>query len=158
MAQLELRVIKPKRFINPITMRTLIQQAYRDAAQDAKRDLEKTTATWDERVVFQVSTPPIGGATISTNSKTFNLVSEEGSPRHLIYPKRAGRLRFTVPFRAKTRPGVIGSSSGSKGTTVIKTNVVRHPGFQARRFYEAVARKHEQRLVRAVNAAIAREA
>lgn len=155
---LEIRVIKPKRFINPNTMRTLIQQAYRDVAQDAKRDLERTVATWDEVVTFQVSMPPLGGVTITSNSKTFEIVSEEGARSHYIYPRRARQLRFTVPFRAKTRPGVIGSSSGSKGSTVIKTNVVRHPGFQKRRFYETVARKHEMRLVRAVNAAIEREA
>lgn len=160
MPTLEIRVIKPKRFIDPVKMREAIAKVYDDVAEGAKADLERTTSTWSEKVDFEIFRPfgNNGGIYITTDSDLFELVSEKGAKRHTITPNVRGRLRYKIPFSPKTVPGVIASFRGSKGSVVVTARRVRHPGFRARKFISLVTRKWETGLARKVNDAIAREA
>ena len=46
----------------------------------------------------------------------------------------------------KTRVKTIGSTSGSKGNTVVAAKVVHHPGTDARDFDEIIQEKWQKRL------------
>lgn len=160
MPTLEIRVIKPRRFIDPAKMRAAIEKAYNEVAEGAKADLEKTTATWDHGVKFEIFRPfgASGGIYVTTDSDLYELVSERGARPHTIVPRALKRLRYRKPFKAKTIPGVIASYRGGKGNIIVSARRVHHPGFKARRFISLVTKKWEGGLARKVNSAIAAEA
>lgn len=90
---------------------------------------------------------------IGTDSEQYARVTEGTKPQ-TIRPKRRKFLRFTVPFGPKTQPGVIGSTSGSRGGTVVFARVVNHPGIKARKFEDAIAEEAEGYLAQDVQQAI----
>jgi len=135
------------------------------------RDLfEKTTEGWSNTMnpssgfdEVRWNTTFNFGQTVSsvkvfTYSKKYAIVNE-GSPRHPIVPRRARMLKFRTGYRAATRPKVIGSRAPSRFGEFASTPIVPdHPGFEARKFDEAIADEYaptfEKDIQDAIDAAV----
>lgn len=126
---------------------TLIQ-----TAQDAQKDLQSTTATWKRKVPF-VITPIPDGLQVSTDDEVYGYV-DQGTPPHIIVPKRGKVLVFGPGARAKTTPRVIGSTAGAKGGAPVKVRVVHHPGTEAREFSETLQEKYDDELPKRIDVAL----
>lgn len=72
-------------------------------------------------------------------SDVWNLLNE-GSPAHIIRPRRKF-ISFRTGYRSSTRPGVIRSRRKFRSGKLITSNIVRHPGFEARKFTEMIAQE-----------------
>lgn len=115
-----------------------------DAAKEALKDFEATTATWEHKPAFTMK--KFGdGYEIGTRDEIYGYV-DLGTRPHIIRPRRAKRLRFSPGSRAKTSPGRIGSSSGKGGSGAVFAKQVNHPGNKPRGFSKLIKRKWESRL------------
>ena len=94
---------------------------------------------------------------VGTNSKIYEYV-DKGTKPHIIRPKRAQFLRFQTGYRAKTTPGIIGSSSGGRSGDIVYSQGVRHPGTKARKFSEIINKKYERKFKDEMHAAMRRAA
>jgi hypothetical protein len=101
------------------------------------KDFQKTTATWEHKVVFEKIISLVGGPQllVGTDDKIYRYVND-GTPPHYIGPKLAGgMLVFKTGYKAKTTVGVIGSVAGGKfGTYTRRKEIPEHPGNEARKF------------------------
>lgn len=126
------------------------------AALAVKRDYEATTRTWERRPTFSIERTK-DAVTVGTDSKTYQGM-DDGVPAHPIVHRRSPVLRFQRDYTAKTQPGVIGSKKGGKSGDIWVAKQVFHPGIHARKFTDAIQKKHEQKFYRggdkAVDAAI----
>lgn len=162
MAAFQIRVIKPSKFADPRKMREVIKQAYQDAGEGVKKDIEEATKTWKSPVSVDVRYPPIGGAIVTVTSPVFELV-DKGVKPHTIRPK-SGRggggpgavrvLRFLKNYKSKSSPGKLTATQGGPSGDVVVAREVRHPGFKGRKFMLTAQKKWERILVRQVNAGI----
>jgi hypothetical protein len=109
-------------------------------------DFESTTGTWKHNVHFTLGRPSPYERECATNDAIYGYV-DGGTKPHLIRPRRARRLRFKTGYRAKTTPGVIGSTGGGASGPVVYARAVRHPGTKARKFADAIAKKAEKMLL-----------
>ena len=135
-----LKVIIPKDLaFDPQRMERTINNGLDGAAKAAQVDFNVTTQTWDHDVEFTIEEAP-GERIISTDDEIYGYVND-GTPAHIIEAKNGKSLAFGVPHKAKTAVRVIGSSAGSRGTTIVKRKRVRHPGTDAREFDETIAQK-----------------
>lgn len=124
-------------------------------AQTVRRDFEATTRTWDRDVKFYIEYTADGIA-VGTDDKIYALV-EAGSPMHDIPTKTAPMLIFPANYKAKTSPGVIGSSRGGKYGKIRKAKIIyNHPGFQARRFVDAIRIKNDPKFFSDADEALSR--
>jgi len=73
----------------------------------------------------------------------------------MIRPVVSKRLVFPNKYKAKTSPGVIGSTSGGKSGTIVTATSVRHPGFQARKFVDAIKKKNDLEFYNGADKAVA---
>ena len=81
------------------------------------------------------------------NAKQYAIVNN-GSPPHLITPRRAGYLRFRSGYIAGTVPKSLHSKAFIRyGPYVTVMNGVNHPGFEAREFDQTVADEHYDQFV-----------
>jgi len=110
------------------------------SAKAVKVDFEVTTQTWSHRVAFSVTSPRSYVRQIATDDAVYAMLNK-GTKPHVIRPRASKVLRFTGPFRAKSRPGYIGSNKGSQGTSETFTKHVNHPGTTARRWSKVIADK-----------------
>lgn len=136
-------VILPKSVFDVNKFSSLYKNHMRMIGLRVQGDFNLTTKTWKHKPKFTVKRDT-DSVTISTDDDIYALV-EAGSPRHPIFPRRARRLVFPNKYKAKTTPGIIGSKSGGKsGTVVIATKIPDHPGFQARKFVNAIKEKNDK--------------
>lgn len=123
-----------------------LDAAFQEAADEVQEEFGKTVATWKMDVVFQISYPNSETAIIKPASgepaKIYGYV-DRGTPPHIIRAKRAKALRFSTSFGPKTSPKFIGSTKGYRGTDVVFTKEVNHPGIEARKFSITIAKKWE---------------
>lgn len=115
----------------------------------AQKDFKKTTRTWETEVVFLVSLARKKGDNIEGSVTTTNDVYRyvtRGTKPHVIRPKNAGILRFRSGYRAKTKPGFLGSSRGGESGEAVFSDEVHHPGTEARRFEEEISARHQTTL------------
>lgn len=139
----KLEVILPKKnLLTAQQMARAVENALNQSAKAVQVDFEVTTQTWEHKPDFKIQSSP-GERTISTTDEIYGYVTG-GTKPHVITPKNAKVLVFGAPSRAKTTPGVIGSGSGSKGSQIIHTKRVHHPGTQAREFEQTIAKKWEK--------------
>lgn len=124
-----------------------------EAAAGALRDFQSTTATWQHKPGFAVEAPSPDGRLVGTDDEIYGYVNG-GTRAHTIRPRKK-RLRFPSKFRAKTRPGALRSTRGSRGGPVVFARAVRHPGTKARHFDEAIAAKWQRRIPGLIRQAIA---
>lgn len=126
----------------------LIETAMKEEADLVYRDYQKTVATWRGKPDFLVVKNPEFGYDVYTNNPIYGYL-DEGTEAHVIRAKNYPTLRFPTapPFRAKSKPKVIGSSGGTQPTTGFRSPVeVNHPGIQAREWTKLILAKSRKRL------------
>jgi len=127
-----------------------------------KKDYALTTATWSEPVKFEALeafSPDGPTVLVGTDNKIFGYVDEGTGlygKKHAKYriPKlgntKAKMLVFYTGGSAKTKPNIIGSGSGSKGTVKNVRKTVWHPGIKPRNFTKILQKKHQPAFKKAM--------
>ena len=122
----------PKKLADTEKVKQAFEEAMEELSHEALSQFEKTTATWEHKPVFIVRVNR-GNRSITTNSKIYGYI-DTGTRAHPITPRGSWPLAFTVGGSAKTRPRVISSSPGKRGTVWVATRAVAHPGTEPREF------------------------
>lgn len=144
---IKIAAIKPSaKAINFTRFSEAAKLGMKDAADDAVKDMEKTTATWSSQPNWS-SKEQRDGYLIGTDNKIWNFL-DKGTRAHRIIARRAKRLRFSSGFRAKTRPGFVGSQSGGATGGPVFAQSVQHPGTVARNWSKLIASKYKVQLSR----------
>lgn len=160
MAFLTIKPIIPKDVFGDTKKITrAVETTFNNAARAVKADFGVTTRTWKNRPEFKIDKGP-GFREVYTESEIYAYV-DEGTPPHTIRPRPSNkyhRLFWNYPFRAKTRPGWIGSNKGRVGSNLAVARQVRHPGTKARNFTQTIYDKWDKELPvllqRAINAEV----
>lgn len=124
--------------------RRVITAALDVTAKGVLADFERTTATWNTKPGFDISDDGEFGRVIGTDDENYQRV-DEGTRPHVIVA-RGKALAFAPGGSAKSRPRVIGSGSGGKGSGVVFTKRVNHPGTDGRAFADTIGEKWEPLL------------
>jgi hypothetical protein len=149
-------IIPQKLVIDPARLIRAIDNSLDMRAEDVRIDFQVTTQTWNKKPTFIIASKP-GERRIYTSNAIYLFVSG-GTKPHLIKPRNAPALAFfRTGFKPKTRVGYIGSNKGSVANKdFTKTQVVHHPGNDARDFDKVIAKKWKvlfpRLLQRAINA------
>lgn len=120
----------------------------RDMGERIREEFEDTTKTWEHQPTWEPKTtiPVISADAIQVTTETgdsrYRWVSE-GTQSHPIYPRNAKVLAFPGTFIPKTSPGIIGSGVGMSGPVDQVRNWVAHPGVEARKFAETIAKNNK---------------
>lgn len=150
--------ITPK-LLNVRAMKAELERELGATGEFMRRDFEKTTASWKHKPVFVVivEAGPPAVVIVVTEDEIYGWV-DRGTPEHIILPKRAKNLKFSSGYRAKTTPGVIGSSAGGPfGPSVFSKGVI-HPGTKARNFSKEIAKIWEPKFKARMSTAMGRAA
>lgn len=142
------------------TMEREIKSALDKLAKDVKKTFEGTTSTWQTDVKFDTKVTMSGSNAsieVSTDNKIYGYVNE-GTPAHIIRPRRARMLAFQTGYRAKTRPRSIASGPGGASGPMAYANVVHHPGTKAREFTKYVSVRYLDVLPVVIQQAITKAA
>jgi len=121
-----------------------LDEGVRELAEEAIGLYQKTTETWKHKPAFETQHRSTGRWTVGTDDKIFGWV-DKGTRPHIITARNVPLLRFTVPFRAKTKPGYLTSYAGSRGSQWVSKHSVRHPGTKARHFSRTIHARVQQR-------------
>ena len=151
-----IRTKSPKSQYNPESMKRQIRSELNRIAAQAKRDLQKTVATWDNKPIFTVQTSTKGGdlvVSVETQDRVYGFITLGTAP-HAIQAKNAPALRFRTGYRAKTRPNSLDSSDGGSFGGFIRKVRVMHPGTQARNFHKLIGQRLQKNLQQSLNAVI----
>jgi hypothetical protein len=146
MAAVKMRSIKIRGdMIDTRKLRRAIDNALDGAAKAVKIDLSVTTQTWRNRPTFTIEKDG-DSRTVATDDEVYGYV-DEGTEPHLIVAKSPNKpLTFGIGGRPKTAPKVIGSRPGARGSTIVRAQVVHHPGTTAREFTDTTKEKMDDRL------------
>lgn len=153
------KAIKPSPFKSSVFRREVMEEMT-GLHGEILNDYLKTAETWNHKPKF------VGGVTmrsttvavdVHTDDEIYGYVTK-GTPKHIIRPKRAKRLRFQKNYKAKTTPKVIDSRSGGKSGPVVFAKVVHHPGTKARKFDETINKKWKPIFPKRLQAALNRAA
>lgn len=162
MVRLRIEAIVPGKMARGSDYAREIERALQRHQEGTRRDLKATTHTWETVVVFHVKVERNGNdlAIIAyTDNKIYKFVND-GTHAHIIRPKKAKALRFQWggygSYKAKTVPGKIGSRSGGATGDIVHATYVLHPGTEARKFTEAIAKKRQKLLQSEIQTAITR--
>jgi hypothetical protein len=164
----QVKAIRPRKRIDAEGFELAILAALREEGEIVKRMYEKTVRTWSSpKPVFKIEARigaggPRGG--ISSDSAIVNVFTTDqkylwvdlGTQPYVIRPRNALFLRFTVGGRPKTRPRVIGSGAGSRGSQWVTTRLVRHPGIKAREFTDEITKRRRRPFLRNMEIAFQR--
>lgn len=137
-----------------------IRKAVHDTGMNIKKAFENTTSTWETDVKFTMRSTFTGTEAkieVSTDNKIYGYVNE-GTPAHIIRPRRARMLAFQTGYRAKTRPRSIASGPGGASGPMAYANVVHHPGTKAREFTKYVSVRYLDVLPVVIQQAITKAA
>lgn len=144
------KVIKPKK-LKEDAMRLALLTGLHEVASGVRKDFEKTTATWEHDVKFETLISLKGGPAIiiGTDDEIYGYVNS-GTRPHRIYARPGKRLAFKWggpgSYKAKTSPGVIGSTAGGATGNMTFRSYVNHPGTKARNFESIIQRSWEKRF------------
>ena len=142
---IKLTPIKPNaRAINFSRFGPAAKRGIQDAAEDVKLDIEATTASWSHDVPVTIK-ERTDGYSITVDDAVWKML-DVGTRAHLIVARKAKRLRFFGGFKAKTRPGFIGSTSGGASGGPVFRRAVQHPGTTARGWSKLIGAKYRSRL------------
>lgn len=145
--------IKPAR-LKVDAMRLELLNPMRDIGKEIKDDFELTTASWTHKPAFEVvrAIASVGGTVevmVATDDEVYTYV-DKGTRPHIIRAKNGKRLAFQWAgpgsYRAKTAPGVLGSTSGGASGEMVYPMVVHHPGTKARNFDVIIQKKWQPRF------------
>lgn len=158
--QIRLKVIKPSG-INEKAMLDELTKEMKGIGEGIAKDFEATTKTWEHKPKFSrelQSGPTRIRAYVWTIDEIYGYVNS-GTKPHRIVPKRSRVLSFPGgQYRAKTSPGVIGSSSGGSSGGQVFSRGVRHPGTKARDFEGTIEKKWHGLFQKRMSAAMERAA
>lgn len=144
----------PKRLADaPDRLRKAIRTGMDAAAEALKVDFEATANTWSDAPAFRIERPDDYTRIVSTDHEVWGML-DEGTRAHTIRARNARVLRFQTGFRAKTRPGVLGSSGGGASGPAVTARQVQHPGTAPRRWTYAAKEKYDKELPRILQRAI----
>jgi len=154
-----MQVSIPDKLIDPKKLIRALRNGMADAAEDVVVDFETTTETWKHKPAFKTTEISAAEWIISTDDAIWSML-DQGTKPHVIRPKRAKRLRFQWggfgSYKAKTRPGYLGSNKGGIKGPIVYRKQVRHPGTVARKWTTAAEEKWNKELgdivQRAINA------
>ena len=142
---IKLVAIKPSaKAINFTRFATAAKLGMKDAADAAKVDIESTFKTWKHQPVVTVKERS-DGYSITVDDDVWNML-DKGTRAHRIVARKAKRLRFFGGYRAKTRPGFIGSQAGGSSGGVVFRQSVMHPGTKARSWSKLIGSKYRAKL------------
>lgn len=142
---IKLVAIKPSaKAINFTRFADAAKLGMQDAAEAAKADIEATFKTWQHQPSVIVKERS-DGYSITVEDDVWNML-DKGTRAHRIVARRAKRLRFAGGFRAKTRPGFIGSQSGGSTGGPVFAQSVNHPGTTARGWSKLIGAKYRSQL------------
>ena len=158
MSALVYKIIKPSR-LKEDALRLILLNEVRKVGTQIKADFEKTTATWDHKVVFEEQISLSGGPQVEvyTTDKIYGYV-DRGTRPHIIRPVKAKALRFQSGYKAKTMPGVIGSQGGGSFGDTVFSKGVQHPGNAPRNFSKEIEKAWTPKFKRAMEAAMSQAA
>lgn len=156
--QVKVKSKLPKRdFFNPTSIEKELNHALIETADELKKLFINTQLDFDKPVTFEINYE-LGAhkATVFTEDENYNRLNS-GTSAHMIYPAPGGVLVFPDAFGRKTNPGQLYSMSGYKSNNFVFTRgPVLNPGFPARAFDKAIAKKIRPILKRKIQAALLR--
>lgn len=124
-----------------------------DASSDVEALFRKTTDGWSDKPRWERDFKRTGRsleANIYTTDEIYTLVNL-GSPPHTIRPRKAGGLlRFQEGYRSATKPRFIGSQAKRRFGNWREQTVVNHPGFDAREFDKAIAKRYKPTFIKGI--------
>jgi hypothetical protein len=126
-------------------MSRILVNAMNMAAKAVVVDFKATTQTWNHQPTFAITSPRPYVRQIATDDDVYAMLNK-GTRPHVITPHRSKVLRFEGPFRAKSRPGYIGSNKGSQGSNEVFTKSVNHPGTAPRAWSKAIKDKWQKQF------------
>lgn len=133
----------------------VVRNTLNAVALAVKADFGVTTRTWSSKPEFRIEKPDGDTRLVTTDSMIYKFV-DEGTRPHLIRPRKGGRLSWMgTAYRAKTKPGVIGSTRGGNNNTIVYTKLVQHPGTEARKLTLAIRDKWAKEMVIRMEKALA---
>ena len=168
--------IKPQR-LNEQALRNEIAKGLQKVARGMEADFKATTATWKHKVKFTKTVDTKAAPVqilVGTDDEIYTYVNSGTGlwgPKHAKYPifagiytgksnKKALSFQWGGPgsYKAKTRPGHIGSSPGGPTGPMVAFPFVEHPGIKPRKFDIVIQKKWEPRFKREMEAAMRRAA
>jgi hypothetical protein len=142
---IKLVAIKPSaKAINFTRFADAAKLGMKDAADAAEKDLQSTFKSWTHQPTIEVKERS-DGYSLTVVDDVWNML-DKGTRAHRIIARRAKRLRFFGGYRAKTRPGFIGSQSGGTSGGPIFRQSVMHPGTVARSWSKLIGTKYRAKL------------
>jgi hypothetical protein len=136
-------IIPKRRMLDPRKQQAAIDRGLKDAVAGALVDFESTVQTWSTQATFTAK-PIANGYLVGTKNDIWAML-DKGTKAHDIVATKIA-LRFPGGFRAKTRPGFIGSSSGGTSGGAVFRKKIHHPGTKARGWSKLIAKKWQSRI------------
>lgn len=162
-ASVTIKAIKPKGF-DERAFRRVIADALGDIEKGMLKDFEETTETWEHQVKFEHGisiTARQARAFVETMDNIYRYVNE-GTRPHRIPKTGNANLRFKWggkgSYRAKTKPGRLGSRPGGPSGPVVHRAWVQHPGTKARNFDKVIQKKWKSAFRRRMEQAMSEAA
>jgi hypothetical protein len=155
----KLKAIKPAK-MKEKELRLELLNVLRSISKDVRKDFEATVKTWEHKPRFEEAISLKGAGPqflVGTDDEIYKFV-DKGTKPHIIRPKKARALHFMGGYRAKTKPNVIGSSSGGASGPEVFTKHVNHPGTKARGFEEAIGKKWDKQFKKRMHTAMKKAA
>lgn len=144
MTHLAVRVKLPKKLFDVAAGKAQIKRSLDDLATEAKDAFGETVSTWKNKPAINIES--VGNKRIiRVEGKVYGYV-DKGTVPHIIRPRRARVLSFRGGYKAKTRPNVIGSSSGGASGARVFAKIVHHPGTAPRNFSVVIRERMQKRL------------
>lgn len=148
-------IIAPNDALGAAAIAKAVQSTLNGVAKAVKVDYNVTQRTWKNKAEFTIEKTDAETRVVSTDNVIYGYV-EKGTKPHIIRPR--GRRALTwigTAYRAKTKPGVIGSSQGGNNNSIVYTKLVQHPGTAARNFTVAIQAKWSKEMVIRMEKALA---
>lgn len=134
-----------------------LSAAMRDAMKETEREglrmYRRTSNNWSNQPEYKVEREQGSNhitLVFGTSDKIWNWL-DRGTRPHIIRPKRAKVLAFQWggpgSYKAKTRPGWIGSGSGGPSGDTVFRRAVHHPGTEPRHWTAAIQGELDKKSV-----------
>lgn len=155
--------IKPKK-LSIDAVRLELLNELRAEGRDSVKELEKTVRYWTkDKPKFETIIGLTGrdasvfvGPTGNTKGAQKWQWLDEGTRAHVILPRRARMLRFTVGGYSGSHPNSLDVRPAVSGTEVVFAKRVHHPGIAARNWSYLIQRRRKQKFIKRMLAAVKR--
>jgi hypothetical protein len=120
-----------------------LERGFDELAAESIGLYRKTTRTWKHQPRFY-PVRTARGVTVNTDSQIYGWV-DYGTKPHIIEARNAPMLIFRYPYRAATKPRVIGSINARYGKNWARKFRVNHPGTKPRHFTDEITKRMQKR-------------